>query len=111
MDPDRWQRLQTALTAIVDRPAQDRASLIERICADDADLRSELESLLREWDADPDFLERGSGLAPDHLAEAAGGDPLIGEIVGAWTIVRRIDRGGMGSVYLAERRGDDFQEG
>ncbi|WP_370308143.1 protein kinase domain-containing protein [Sinimarinibacterium flocculans] len=108
MDPDRWQRLQTALTAIVDRPAQDRASLIERICADDADLRSELESLLREWDADPDFLERGSGLAPDHLAEAAGGDPLIGEIVGAWTIVRRIDRGGMGSVYLAERRGDDF---
>lgn len=111
MDQDRWQFLQSALSAAVECSPEDRPALIERICKGDAELRAELESLLRQFDSDPEFLEQSfSGLTEEHLDGAMDDDPIIGETVGAWTIRSRIDRGGMGAVYLGERTDDGFEQ-
>ncbi|GHC01841.1 serine/threonine-protein kinase [Thermomonas carbonis] len=110
MDSDRWQRLQNALGAAVDCPVDQRPALIDRLCAGDQGFRSELESLVREWDADPGFLERPPDIGAPTFELPEDADPLLGCGVGAWTIVRRIGSGGMGSVYLAERSDGGFAQ-
>ena len=109
MDQDCWQRLQAALSALVECPCADRPLLLKRLSEGDPAFRVELESLLGHFDSDPEFLERPlPGWVAMPLDERA--DPLVGEIVGAWSIVSRIDRGGMGAVYLGERSGGDFTQ-
>jgi len=111
MEKEVWQRLQTALYALASCRTEDRQGLLERLGAGDPAFAAELDSLIWQFDSDPDFLESP---LPATLAVgsdgALGDDPLIGEVLGAWVISSRIDRGGMGAVYLGERRGDDFSQ-
>jgi serine/threonine-protein kinase len=44
------------------------------------------------------------------LASAAGRQPAAGDTVGVWRLEREIGRGGMGSVFLAERSDGHFQQ-
>ncbi|HSG33113.1 MAG TPA: tetratricopeptide repeat protein [Sphingomonadaceae bacterium] len=99
------------MSALADCPLDERDALIERLGRGDPSFRAELESLLHHLDADPDFLERPPpGSMAMLLDDDEGDDPLVGEVVGAWVIRSRIDRGGMGAVYLGERRGGDFSQ-
>lgn len=85
--------------------------MLDRLCRGDAALRAELDSLIDQFESDPDFLE-----APPPGSEELGSsgtiddDPLIGAELGAWRILSRIDRGGMGAVYLGQRSGGDFAQ-
>jgi serine/threonine-protein kinase len=111
MDKDCWERLQAALSAVVEASAADRSALLDRICEGDVAFRAEVESLLLEFDSDPDFLEKPPpGWLAMPIDEEDSTDSLIGEKVGAWTILNRIGRGGMGSVYLGERSSGDFSQ-
>jgi len=111
MEKDVWQRLQTALYALASSQSEVRAGLLERLGDGDPAFRAELESLIRQFDSDPDFLEQPLqatvAIGPESVL---GDDPLIGESLGAWIIRSRIDRGGMGAVYLGERIGEDFSQ-
>ncbi|HEY6986725.1 MAG TPA: serine/threonine-protein kinase [Rhodanobacteraceae bacterium] len=73
--------------------ANERAGFLDRECADDAELRREVERLLAADEAADAFLERPFGAAANRS----------GEQFGPWRIVREIGHGGMGTVYLAER--------
>jgi len=111
MEKDTWQRLQTALYALASSRSEVRAGLLERLGDGDPAFRAELESLIRQFDSDPDFLEQPLPVTVAIGPESAlGDDPLIGESLGAWIIRSRIDRGGMGAVYLGERIGEDFSQ-
>ena len=46
--------------------------------------------------------------AADALRAAALVEP--GACIGGWTVVRQLGSGGMGTVYLAERTGEEFQQ-
>jgi len=96
---------------MVECPAADRPALLERLSEGDAAFRAEVESLLAEFESDPDFLEDSlSGLSAMSLDDCGFTDSLIGANVGAWIIRNRIGRGGMGAVYLGERSADDFSQ-
>ncbi len=79
-----------------DLSPSERTSLLEAACAEDPDLRAEVESLLAHDAAAGSFLEAGAGFA---LTSSA---PLP-EAIGSYRILSRLGEGGMGVVYEAEQ--------
>jgi serine/threonine-protein kinase len=85
---------------LVDRAPDERAA---RLAAVAPELRRDVESLLRASAAAGRFLER-----PAPPAESCDG--VAGERVGAWRLVSELGRGGMGTVWLAERADGAFEQ-
>jgi serine/threonine protein kinase/tetratricopeptide (TPR) repeat protein len=103
MTPERWARLSPLLDAALDLSADERPFYIERIAADDPDLRSDLERLLSEWAPGDSLIdsaaaERFALLLDDNLP------PLPGVLNDRFIVDREIGRGGMATVFLAYDR-------
>jgi serine/threonine protein kinase/tetratricopeptide (TPR) repeat protein len=113
IDPRRWDRLKTILgEALEQNSSAARIALVERRCGQDTDLLDEAESLLAEAEA---LLKERTDSFEDCAQNAAStfwqeGPPRSGERVGAYVIVRELGRGGMGTVFLAERADGQFEK-
>ena len=83
----------------LERPAAERAAFLEGACQADAALRGRVEALLAGHDAAEDFLERSPVDRPPALPEEQAGD-----LIGRYTLLRKIGEGGCGVVYLAEQK-------
>ncbi len=109
MTPQRWQEVKAALHEAMQLAPGARLAYLDEISTDDPELRLELEALL----AANDELSEGFLSEPAVLAAIADGelpDPLIGTRVGPYQIVEEIGTGGMGKVYRAVRRDDEFDQ-
>lgn len=83
-------------------------SLLDARCAGDVELRREIEALLAA-DADVDgALDTPIQWQAEPVIEPP--DDLIGIEVGAFRIIERIGRGGMGTVYRGERERAEFRQ-
>jgi serine/threonine protein kinase/TolB-like protein/Flp pilus assembly protein TadD len=113
IDPQRWDRLKTILgEALEQNSSAARIALVERRCGEDTDLLEEAESLLAEAEA---LLKESTDSFEDCAQNAAStfwqeGPPRGGERVGAYVIARELGRGGMGTVFLAERADGQFEK-
>src|SRR4029079_12084419 len=113
IDPERWHRLKDILAEALEYPSPiDRAALLKSRCANDAPLREEVESLVKEAEAlrkDPtDSLED----CAEHATAFLWHDetPRNGWRIGSYVVKRELGRGGMGAVYLAERADGQFEK-
>lgn len=97
-DLDRKRLVFRLLNQALDLPDGERGPFLDDACADDPDLRRELDDLLAVQTPTEDENLLGEPAFDIHAA-----DPRIGHIIGSHRLVRLIDRGGMGAVYLAER--------
>jgi eukaryotic-like serine/threonine-protein kinase len=113
IDPQRWNRLKTILgEALEQNSSAARIALVERRCGQDTALLEEAESLLAEAEA---LLKERTDSFEDCAQNAAStfwqeGPPRGGQRVGAYVIVRELGRGGMGTVFLAERADGQFEK-
>jgi serine/threonine protein kinase/tetratricopeptide (TPR) repeat protein/TolB-like protein len=101
-----WVRVKEVLGLVLELPPGDRSARLDTLCADEPDVRAEVESFLTAEPAASPFYER---LALGAFGHAEPVDPHIGSHLGSYLIERLIGHGGMGAVYLA-RRTDDFEQ-
>jgi eukaryotic-like serine/threonine-protein kinase len=103
----QWLRLREILADALELPVAERADFVARACSDDADLRTEVESLLRAHDADG-AVDRVEAAVQRLIA--LDDESMIGQRVGPYRLVRVIDYGGMGAVFLGQREAGDFEQ-
>ncbi|HLT89432.1 MAG TPA: serine/threonine-protein kinase [Woeseiaceae bacterium] len=101
--PCDWDRARALFERAIELPEGDRAAFLERECATDADMRREVESLLRADGAAGGLLDDPSAALGTLLDEPLEEERPEGWQIGAWRILRELGRGGMGIVYLVER--------
>jgi serine/threonine protein kinase len=104
MTPDHWQRAKELFGQACERPAEQRASFLAEACLGDEELRREVSSLLESYQETGSVFDK-----PVASPFAARVDPMVGRSIGSYRIIRQIGRGGMGSVYLAERSDDQYR--
>jgi serine/threonine protein kinase len=88
--------------ALEKKTAEERAAYLDKVCGNDASLRTEFESLLRAYDNVGDFLEApvldsSVSLDDSPVSEAPG------NIIDRYKLLERIGEGGMAVVYMAEQ--------
>jgi serine/threonine protein kinase/Tol biopolymer transport system component len=99
-DPQRWQHVKEVFDGALERHGAEREEFLDRACDGDADVREEVESLLRSYEVAGSFMEAP---AVAHAADdlATGQKLTPGQRLKHYQIVNLIGEGGMGEVYLA----------
>jgi serine/threonine-protein kinase len=112
----RWEDVDRVFRAALELPKPERAAWAAEACGGDEQLKRGVLSLLAAAEASEGMFEAPDpSLSRDAVEEFSGGEdaapwPADPERVGAFRIVRRLGRGGMGTVFLAEREGTDFRQ-
>jgi predicted Ser/Thr protein kinase len=100
MTPEQLRRVRDLFEMAVERDPAGVFAWVESEAADDSTVRAEVLSLVQHHSQAGAFLsEPIVECAPDLLAD--DGPLEAGAVVGVYTIVRELGRGGMGRVYLA----------
>ncbi len=99
---DRWHQIKELFCDALEIAPQDRPDFLDARCADDRDLRTQVEALLTSRARAGVFLEGSAAVDFDSMSDALAAS-LVGQRLGRYQIKGLIGRGGMGIVYLAER--------
>lgn len=105
-DPERIRRIREIFDLVMEQDTELRSQFLNAVAMyDPPDIRREVEVLLTT-ERDTESLRgiRGSEEPPDAVPG------LIGQRLGAYSVVRHIGNGGMGAVYEAVRADDEYRK-
>ena len=107
MTPQELGRIREIYETALRMTTPDRVTFLERECHGNIAMRIEVEQLLTDREHVPGWLDQpllgATRPLPAHV-------PMEGRQLSGYTLIREIGRGGMGSVYLAERSDGAFRK-
>src|SRR5918994_1697454 len=107
MTPERWRQVEEIFQAALDLGPQERALYVSEVCAEDASLKRDVETLLSQHESAGELLEDplygDTQLSALEAFAYEDEDPLLGRRLGAYRIEREVARGGKCAVYEALR--------
>jgi serine/threonine-protein kinase len=108
-----WDKVEEVFLSALEHGVAQRKAYLDTACDGDAVLRAEVESLLASHEQARDFIEAPavafvSDLLPGELIDAS--KSTVGQRIGQYKVIQEIGRGGMGTVYLAERADEQYQK-
>jgi serine/threonine protein kinase len=98
MTPERWRKVEEVYHAALKVSSEQRAAYLRQACADDSELRHEVESLLAQGDTADSLL---GSLAAKIMGPDRCDYSLLGHKIGSYEIISLLGVGGMGEVYEA----------
>jgi serine/threonine protein kinase/Flp pilus assembly protein TadD len=99
---ERWPEVKSLLEQALEVPPAERAALLARLAAEPA-LVAEVQELLALEDQAGGFIDE-----PLFSFQQPAPDLEAGRRLGPWRLLRPLGKGGMGTVYLAERADGAF---
>ena len=103
---DEWRHVEEIFLAALEKDSDTRSLYLDEVCQGNVELRAEVESLLA-------YDRGGEQVLHSLISDAASKlpatpDKYIGLNIGPYRILRRLNEGGMGVVYLAERSDEHY---
>lgn len=107
MNNQNWRRIEELFNAAVELPEDERLAFVESEAGDDTQLLQSVVSLLHHHGEDQQI---GAAVQAAALETVTAVDQLCGTRIGPWAVIREIGKGGMGTVYLAERADQQYDQ-
>lgn len=103
---EKFARIEFLFSIAIDMPEDERDAWLRDECSDDNEVYHELLTLLQAHHDSGEFLSRPADMEAivDPLVD------LIGQRVGAYQVQQLLGKGGMGSVYLADRVDGEYEQ-
>ncbi|MDB4882262.1 MAG: protein kinase [Gemmatimonadetes bacterium] len=107
---ERFRQADALFDAVLDLPIEEHEAFLARAGDGDVALQAEVRRLLAAYRASGDFLESPSAPSIAPLLRSVWGGVEPPQRIGPFRIIREVGRGGMGTVYLAERDDGQFEQ-
>jgi serine/threonine-protein kinase len=102
MADERWQKVREVFDAALRHRPEDRQNYLNEVCGHDPHLMAEVKSLLASSDNSEGFLEQPAVAAVADLIHSQANRLKPGTRLSHYEVIRQINSGGMGEVYLAQ---------